>query len=484
MTVTRRNFLATTAGVAGYWTIAGSTRAAFRPEEDLRVAVIGFRSRGNKLIGDLKHRVVALCDVDQKVLDDGAGKLQEKLGQSIDRFTDYRRLLERQDIDAVAIATPNHTHALITIAAAQAGKHVYVEKPVSHNVWEGRQMVAAAKQYGRMIQCGTQSRSSSALKEAVDYVRNGQLGKILYAIGTCYKPRKSIGKLDQPLSIPSHLDYDLWCGPAENRDLYRPQLHYDWHWDYNTGNGDMGNQGIHQMDIARWFLGEDKLPPRVLSIGGRLGYVDAADTPNTQITFLDYPSAPLIFETRGLPRSKSGQRNWGDMMDRYRGCGVGVVVQCEKGHVLIPNYHEAIVFDLSGKQLKKWDKGGDHMGNWVSAALAGDRSQLNADILEGHLSSAMCHLGGISHRTGETLIADAIAERVKSNRLLAGAFDRMASHLRANDVEIDREPVITFGSHLEVVPSTGAISNNDGASELLSRKQRAPHIVPELERLS
>ena len=485
MSFSRRRFLTTAAGAAGYWTFSGAAIAAESSSEDVRVAAIGFKGRGRNIIDGLKHRVVALCDVDQKVLDGMAVKLQEKLGRPLDKFTDYRRLLERKDIDAVAIATPNHTHALITIAAVQAGKHVYVEKPVSHNVWEGRQMVAAAKQYDRLIQCGTQSRSSQALQQAVEFVQNGSLGKILYAIGTCYKPRKSIGKLDKPLSIPSHVDYDLWCGPAEKRDLFRPSLHYDWHWDLNTGNGDMGNQGIHQMDIARWFLGEDKLAPRVLSIGGRLGYKDAGDTPNTQITYLDYPKAPLLFETRGLPRSKSGQRKWGESMDSFRGSRIGVIVQCEEGYVVIPNYSEATAFDRSGEVVKKWKRGGDHIGNWISAIKAGDRTQLNGDIVEGHLSSSLCHLGGISHRVGEQVPAAAISDRLKHDPLLAGSFDRMAAHLRANDVEIDSEPgAITLGPWLDVDPNTGTIKNNATAEELVTRNQRAPFIVPDLERLA
>lgn len=483
MTVSRRRFLSATAGAVGYWSFASSSAVAANQSEDLRVAVIGFRGRGQNLIDGLKHRVVALCDCDEKVLSDVAHSIQGKLGRSVDTYVDYRRLLEQDDIDAVAIATPNHTHALISIAAVQAGKHVYVEKPVSHNIWEGRQMVAAAKKYNRLIQCGTQSRSSAGLKKAVQFVQSGQLGKVLYAIGTCYKPRKSIGALPSPLAIPTHIDYDLWCGPAEKRELFRPELHYDWHWDFNTGNGDMGNQGIHQMDIARWFLGEDKLPQRVLSIGGRLGYEDAADTPNTQITYLDYPNAPLLFETRGLPRSKSGQKKWGEMMDRYRGSRIGVIVQCEKGHVLIPSYQQATAFDRNGEVIKNWNKGGDHMGNWVAAVLSNDRNQLNADIFEGHLSSAMCHLGGMSHRVGEKLSASQIADRVQQDPLLAGSFDRMAAHLRANDVEIDANPgAITMGQWLDVDPVSGEISNDAAANELVGRQQRTPFVVPDLDR--
>ena len=167
----------------------------------------------------------------------------------------------------------------------------------------------------------------------MEYVHSGKLGKILYVIGTCYKPRQSIGKLDKPLEIPSTIDYDLWCGPAAKVDLYRPKLHYDWHWDYNTGNGDMGNQGIHQMDIARWFLGAKTLSPRVVSFGGRLGYEDAGNTANTQVVLHDYPERPLIFETRGLPKSKALNWRSGDgqlqrLADRRRRCSARTATSC------------------------------------------------------------------------------------------------------------------------------------------------------------
>ena len=197
----------------------------------------------------LKEHLVALCDCDENVLNKSA------TDKDVQKFIDYRKLLEDKNIDVVSIATPNHQHSIMGIRAVMAGKHVYVEKPVSHNVWEGRQLSEAQTKFDRVIQCGTQSRSSPSLQKAVKWVQAGELGKILYAVGTCYKPRKSIGKLDKPLQVPKHINYDLWCGPAEKRSLFRPKLHYDWHWDFNTGNGDMGNQGIHQMDIARWFLG-------------------------------------------------------------------------------------------------------------------------------------------------------------------------------------------------------------------------------------
>lgn len=459
---------------------------------DLRVGVIGFNNQGSFHIQQLQNRVVALCDVDQLILHKKAQQLKEEWGRDVETFIDYRRLLDREDIDAVSIATPNHTHALIAVAAAQAGKHVYVEKPVSHNIWEGRQMVAAARRNDCIMQCGTQSRSSPCLQEAVKFVRSGQLGKIQYALGTCYKPRPSIGQSDQPFQFPNNVDRDLWLGPASDETFYRPTKnskgnynpHYDWHWDFNTGNGDIGNQGIHQMDIARWFLGENRLAPRCVSIGGRLGYDDAGNTPNTQVSYFDYPVAPLIFETRGLPRSKEAQQHWGDSMDTYRGSRIGVIVQCEQGYVLAPNtYAEVVAFDPDGQEVKRWEGAGNHHDNWLSAIVAGDRSKLNADILEGHLSSSLCHLGGVSHQLGEKLPASEIDEKIRGNPLLSSSFARMAAHLRANDVDIDsQQSALTLGPWLELDADSETFTHNDQANELRSRSQRAPFVIPDLER--
>jgi hypothetical protein len=347
-------------------------------------------------------------------------------------------------------------------------------------------MVAAAKKYNRIIQCGTQSRSSQCLQDAVAFVQGGELGKIEFALGTCYKPRPSIGKLDGPLQLASSIDYDMWCGPAEMVQLYRPKLHYDWHWDFNTGNGDMGNQGIHQMDIARWFLGEQTLAPRVISIGGRLAYEDAGNTANTQTAYFDYPAAPLIFEVRGLPHSIAAQqnRNWGSEMERYRGAQISVLVQCEKGHVLAhSDYKSAVAFDRQGHRVKEWkSENSSHWGNWLAAVVSRDPSMLNADLQEGHLSSSLCHMANISYRLGQRHRANAIAETIAGNELLSSSFDRMASHLRANGVDVDGgEGAVTMGPWLEMDTATEMFTNNDQANELRTRQQRTPFIVPELE---
>ena len=193
---------------------------------------------------------------------------------------DIRRLLDDKSIDAISVATPNHWHALATIWACQAGKDVYVEKPVSHNVSEGRRMVEAARKYERIVQTGTQCRSHKGIQDAIDFLRSGKLGQIYMAKGLCYKPRGSIGhKPDGP--VPANVDYDIWLGPAPKRPFNPNRFHYNWHWNWDYGNGDLGNQGIHQMDLARWGLGKNELPKAVMASGGRFGYSDDGQTPNT-----------------------------------------------------------------------------------------------------------------------------------------------------------------------------------------------------------
>jgi predicted dehydrogenase len=442
---------------------------------DIRFAVVGFNGRGMSHIEGLRAvegtRMVALCDVDQTVLDREVKKYQD-LGEQIEAYRDVRKLLENKDIDVVSFATPNHWHALGAIWAMQAGKDVYVEKPVSHNVWEGRRIVEVARKLNRIVQTGTQSRSSSGMTEGIQWVREGHIGKILRARGLCYKRRPSIGKVDGPQPIPPGIDYDLWYGPAPKESLMRKKLHYDWHWVWPTGNGDLGNQGIHQMDMGRWALGETALSPRVLSVGGRLGYVDDGTTPNTMIVFHDYPAAPLIFEVRGLPAGAEDKD-----MDKYRGVSIGLVVDCEGGSMVIPGYTGAKILDKDGVEIKTFSGVSSHFANFIDAVRSRKSTDLHADILQGHLSSALCHTGNISYRLGKTQSPEQIREAVKSNKDLAEALGRMEQHLAANNVDLKQTPA-TLGAVLKMDPKAERFIGNRQANRLLTRDYRAPFIVP------
>jgi predicted dehydrogenase len=380
-------------------------------------------------------------------------------------------------VDVISTATPNHWHSLVVVWGCQAGKDVYVEKPVSHNVWEGRQAVNAARRYDRIVQTGTQSRSSrEGVALAIEWLRAGNLGKIQVARGICYKRRDSIGKVSGPQPIPTEIDYDLWCGPAPKDPLMRQRLHYDWHWVWSTGNGDIGNQGIHQMDLARWCLGVHELSPRVWSVGGRLGYVDDGQTANTQIAFHDYPGAPLIFEVRGLPE-QTGSKN----MDQFLGSNVGVHVHCEGGRLFIPGYAAtgAIAYDGAGKEIAKWSGTVDHFGNFIQAVRSRKREDLHADILEGHLSSALCHTGNISYRLGVTAGSDAIRQRIRADRDAVATWERMLAHLLANQVDLNVTP-LTLGPVLTMEPRAERFLDNDAANALLTRNYREPFVVPEI----
>jgi predicted dehydrogenase len=405
---------------------------------DIRIAVVGFNGRGMSHIQGFSSlpgvRVVALCDADSQVLAKGVAQLKKETSK-VETYTDIRKLLENKDIDAISVATPNHWHSLATLWACQAGKDVYVEKPVSHNVWEGRQAVKAAETYNRIVQAGMQCRSSAGIRAGIEFLHKGGLGKILISRGLCYKRRPSIGKAQGEQPIPASVDYDLWCGPAPKEPLHRLHLHYDWHWQWACGNGDIGNQGIHQMYLCRWALGVNKLSPRFMSIGGRFGYDDDGETPNTMIAYHDYDGAPLIFEVRGLPE-KTDAKN----MDKFLGAGVGCVIHCENGYMVIPNYSDATAYDKDGKKIKDFKgsskakanqsasgtapggivmdfvEDGNHFGNFIKVVRSRKVSDLNGPITEGHISSALCHTPNVSYRLGQQAVPGEILEQIKGSR--------------------------------------------------------------------
>jgi predicted dehydrogenase len=482
---TRREFLersmfaAATAALASRASLARSEEApaSASPSEILNVAVVGVNGRGGSHIGGFGSRkdcrIAAIVDVDEVVGQKRAEAIEKQYGYKPTVYLDMRKCYEDKNIHIASIATPNHWHALASIWAIQAGKDVYVEKPVSHNVSEGRRIVEAARKYNKIVQTGTQSRSNPGMRQAIEYIHSGKLGDVKLARGLCYKPRGSIGPRGN-YDVPASLNYDLWCGPAPMDTLTRKSLHYDWHWQWAYGNGDLGNQGIHQMDIARWGLNEMDLGQSVQSFGGRFGYEDAGETANTQVCLHQYASGKrLIFEVRGLKT------------DDYKGARVGVIFTGTEGYLVSPSYNGGTVFSPSGEKVAEFGGGGDdnHFGNFVKAVRSRNYQDLNADILEGHLSSALCHVGNISYRLGSPMSAADLGSSLKSDEQASETLDRMLRHLQDNMV--DPQTVKITSGPLLALNGTETFHGDraDEANPMLTREYRAPFVVPKTEDL-
>jgi predicted dehydrogenase len=442
------------------------------PNDTIQVAVIGAGGRGQSHIDGFAGRpgsvVTHICDCDEKAGQRSCDKAAEKQGGKKPVWVkDVRKLLEDKSINAVSIATPNHWHSLGAIWAIQAGKDVYVEKPVSHNVLEGRRVVQAARKHQRMVQTGTQSRSNPGMREAMEFIHAGGIGDVTISRGLCYKRRDSIGPRGT-YEVPKEVDYDLWSGPAKILPLTRKRFHYDWHWQWEYGNGDLGNQGIHQMDLCRWALGEDRLSDRVWSFGGRLGYEDAGESANTQVVVHDYGKRKLIFEVRGLPTPD------------YKGANVGIIVEGTKGYLVMTSYASGTAFDLDGKPIKQFNGGGDerHYKNFTDAMRNRDYKTLNADIEQGHLSSALCHLGNISLRLGKQTPSAEVVGSLRSQGADASVVEtwkRTAEHLDANLV---KDYSIWMGKPLALDPIAEVFTGSNAPNEWLTREYRAPYSLP------
>ena len=484
---TRRKFLKSSLyGAAGASTFCSlpASAAPRGANEDLRIAVIGVGGRGSGHVGGLLGqkgvRVAAICDADYKHSESNAKRIKDKQGSEPKTYEDYRKLCADPDIDGVMIATPNHLHALISIEAARNGKHVYVEKPISHNIWEGRKQVEAAEKYGKekgvVFQHGMQRRSDAGWREVMEWIKDEPIGKMIVSRGFCYKPRKSIGKVDAPQKPPAEVDYNLWCGPREMLPIMRKRFHYDWHWQWPWGNGDIGNQGPHQMDVARWALGEEALSPTVLSFGGRFGYDDDADAANTQVAYFDY-EVPLIFEVRGLPNSKM---DWGKGMSTYKGARVGNVIEFEGGYI-----SESKAYDNDGKSIKKFGitDGAGHLENWIAAIRNGLKDGLHANDLSGHtghISAGLCHMANISYRLGKGTSPEKIKSTLSGDQLKLEAYQRFAQHLEANEIDIEKN-LPQFGVALTMNPETELFTGDmaDDANALDREHYREGFTIPD-----
>lgn len=416
--VTRRGFIKSTAGLTagaalGLGFLKRSTAAWAGANERVRVAVIGTKGRGRSHISELGAlegvEIATICDIDENISSERAKWMVQdlKFRQPKIEF-DLRKVLEDKDIDVVTIATPNHWHSLAGIWACQAGKDVYVEKPCSHNVWEGRQLVEAARKYDRIVQHGTQSRTAPAIREGMQKLQEGVIGDIYMAKGLCYKWRDTIGKKpDAP--VPPGVHYDLWMGPAPERPFSENRFHYQWHWQWAYGNGDMGNQGVHQMDLARWGLGVG-LPTTINAMGGHFMFDDDQETPNTLLVSFFYPDQGkkgkmLVFETRHWISNHECD------LEKGTGNEVGNLFLGTDGYMVMDGSGYKTFLGRNQEPGPARDEGGDHFANFIEAVRTRKREILHAEIEEGHLSSALCHLGNISYRLGRTLTFDPKTER-------------------------------------------------------------------------
>ncbi len=450
----------------------------------IRLGLIGL---GNKGAAHLKNvltlprvRVTGLCDVDPRVLEHAKALLPQTQFAPF-KTTDARELLARSDLDAVIIATGNHWHALLTVWACQAGKDVYVEKPMARTVWEGRKMIEAATKYRRIVQVGTQYRSEAGLAEGIAFLHAGGLGKLRHVHAIYYAKRDAIGR--RAPWYPDWLNYDVFCGPSPMIPLERSQLHYDWHWSWATGNGDLGNNGVHLLDIARRIVRGDAPPRRVLGLGGRYAVDDGAETPNAQIAVYDYPEAPVIFEHRGLA-AKPGV-NFVDQVSGVR--GAGIVAHCEGGY--LSGLVGCTAHDPGGKVIRKF--GGDggvmpHLANFFDAVRSRRAQDLAAPVVIGHGSAAICHFGNISLRVGDLAAPAQVARALDPITAAAEIGRSLQTHLGAHGIDLVKSP-LRLGPWLHLDADGDSIAALDSPHEaalerarfLLRETQRPPYLIPE-----
>ncbi len=460
---TRRDFLRK--GTAG--ALAGSALLSFSPRsyarilganDRINIAVIGIRGRGGSHMRSFAKikgvHVKYLVDIDENLFKRRLDEMDQLVGYRPATEWDMRRVFDDKDIDAVSIATPNHWHALATVWAAMAGKHVYVEKPAMHNIWEGRQMVNAAKRYNVLIQVGFQNRSFETTNSAIRFIREGKLGEVYMARGLCFKPRGDIGVYpDGPMKPgekfrlnaessryePPYTEeylrkvhYDMWLGPAPKRPFNRNRFHYNWHWFWDYGNGDTGNQGPHQFDVARWALGEEEMPVQVSSVGGIYKFTSMQETPNVQTSLFQYADNKILeFGTRGLYTNPEGIL-LPDPKDPHTPpqavpVKIGTLILGTEGWMQIDAGGNWQTFfgrknepgPTSGEKDTSYNPmdltgggGGGHFGNFINALRNGDRTLLSCDIVTGYKSSCLPLLANISYRVGRELHIDPGTETI------------------------------------------------------------------------
>ena len=459
---------------------AGAGLALARPfarvlgaNDEIHLAVVGINGRGGDHIEEFRKvegvRIAALCDVDRTVLERRAKDFADR-NEKVETYADIRKLLEDKNIDAISVATTNHWHSLATVWACQAGKDVYVEKPCSHNIFEGRQCVEAARKYRRIVQHGTQGRSSAATARQIGAIQSGKYGKLLVSKGYCCKPRWSIG-FKPYQDPPKALDFNLWLGPAPEQPYHGNLVHYNWHWFWDFGNGDVGNQGVHQMDIARWAIKNATLPDTVISLGGRWvegpNHKDQGQTPNMLLSIYDFGETLLVFETRGLVGK-----------DKAYPAKVTNEFYLEEGVIKDDKFYPRGKDQGEPLAAVEYPRGpGGHMANFIHGVRNRQFEVLNADILEGHYSSALCHLGNISYRLGWELPFATETKPLGNSELISQSVMTLLENTKAIGVD-PAKSTYQLGPKLHFNARTEKFVDNAAADVMLTRPYREPFVVP------
>ena len=474
LNVSRRKFIKSAAAastVFPLFTIAG-TKASGRvigANDRLRVAVAGLGTRGKTHLESYMSmpgvEIAYLVDPDTNWYDSRSEIVTSKGASKPTCVQDIRKVLEDPQVDVVSIATPNHWHSLMTIWACQAGKDIYVEKPLSHNFAEGRKVVEAARKYNRVVQHGTQKRSEPRSINVISALQSGKYGKLLISAGRCFKPRKSIGfkPTTQP---PENLDFNLWLGPAREQPFHENLVHYNWHWFWDTGNGDLGNQGVHEVDVARWAIKDAGFPKRVWSLGGRFSFDDQAQTPNVQLNVLEYDDVLLVFEVR----------NTGSKYD----CSNQFIT--DEGRITDDGFFHPKGGGAAEAIVSPADQPAPadvrHFANFITAVREGRPEQLTAPAIEGHHSAGICHLANISYRLGSECPLDQRAQAVGDNHFVQETLENLQTHLR-DDLKLPADGTpYRLGRVLEFDAARERFAADEQANELLAEASRAPFLVP------
>jgi predicted dehydrogenase len=476
MMTTRRTFLMSATGAAAGAVFSGCSRSG--PASRVRVAVIGLHGRGKAHIDGLLNvdntEIAAVCDADTRYFGDRLKTIAEEQKTTPATFQDYRKLLEDKSIDAITIATPNHWHSLMAIHGCQAGKDVFVEKPCSHTVEEGRRLVQIARATKRIVQHGTQERGNKQRAIEAAAARSGKFGQLLIAKGYCAQARWSIGR-EKEGKPPKSLDYNLWLGPAPERPFHKNLHPYNWHWFWDFGGGDIANQGVHQMDICRWGVKDATLPQRVWSVGGRIGYDDQAETPNMMLSVLEFGSVLVVFETRGLVGNKQEHE------EMYR-AGYPEDTNNEfyttEGRIFRGKFFPK--GSTSGDTIRGFDPEGviseNHLQNWIDVIRSRDTKAMNAEIEVGHYSTSLCHLANISWRRG----ADEPQGGVKlpfAQPEVAASLEKIRANGAAAGVDLTSTK-FRQGAVLNFDAATEKFVGDDQANALLSKTYRPEFGLP------